>query len=123
MGHIIRAEDSDITRNVTFAKNEPTLLPFYIGKYRHGGPRKRWTEETMAATWSQIRKTSVQYTGNRMQRQKIKTAALNRDAPFKTKPPKKVRNIHDSNSRLVSSIFWPEEGEDWMDNDWARHFW
>ena len=58
-----------------------------------------------------------------MQRQNIKAAALNRDAPFKTKPPKRVRNIHDNNNRLVNSIFYREEGEDWMDNDWARHFW
>ena len=85
----------------------------------------------MAATWTDVRKTLVQYTGNRMQRQKIKKTALEREGPFKTKPPKGIRTRRGqsgiatrNNSNIVRmDESFREEGEvDWMDNDWVRHF-
>ena len=46
----------------------------------------RWIDETMKDAWECIRKNTLDYNGNYMQRQKIKSRAVERIVPLATKP-------------------------------------
>ena len=63
MGHILRADNNDPVRIITFEFNNAT--PIDVGMRRVGGPKKNRTEETMKITWenpfnSQYNKTKAQ---------------------------------------------------------------
>ena len=45
MGHILRAENKDPIRAITFEHNSAN--PIHVGKRRVGGPRQHWVAETL----------------------------------------------------------------------------
>ena len=53
MGHIIRADNNDPMRKVTFAEN--TIQEWAFDKRRIGRPRDQWTEATKKAIWKKCR--------------------------------------------------------------------
>jgi hypothetical protein len=53
LGHIIRADNSDPMRKVTFAEN--SIEEWAINKRRTGRPKDQWIEETKRAAWKKCR--------------------------------------------------------------------
>ena len=52
IGHILRADNNDPVRTVTFQPS--TAKPVYPIKRRIGGPKKHWTWETLQMAWQLI---------------------------------------------------------------------
>ena len=86
LGHVIRCVPTDPLKKVSF-KNEE-LEPIEDITRRVGRPRRKWIHESMTNAWFRIRdqvnRSDETYTGTYMQRQLIKTYAVNRVTPFRT---------------------------------------
>ena len=83
LGHLIRAENSDPMKCITFLNDG--LLPNKPQKLRGGHPRAPWINSVMSDSWNSIRKTNVHYCGNLIQRKRLLETAAERLPPFATK--------------------------------------
>ena len=83
LGHIIRADQGDPMRRITF---QPTvrLEEFDNGKKRVGNPRHKWIDMTMSDAWETIRapRSVITYSGNYMQKQKNQNRRDEQGPPF-----------------------------------------
>ena len=87
LGHIIRCENTDPMRAITF--NENTVDTRRLGWRREGKPRVKWVEATMQDAWKILRKQQYgddeQYSGTNEQKEMLKERAMMRLLPFETK--------------------------------------
>ena len=78
LGHIIRTDDNDPIKQVTFANNG--LEPLTAALRRVGRPRQKWIELTLKDAYEDFSDNA--YTGTRSQIIKIRKRATDRKQPF-----------------------------------------
>ena len=78
LGHIIRTDDNDPIKQVTFANND--LEPRTAALRRVGRPRQKWIELTLKDAYDDV--SDNEYTGTRSQNIKIRKRATDRKQPF-----------------------------------------
>ena len=78
LGHIIRTDDNDPIKQVTFANNK--LEPLTAALRRVGRPRQKWIELTLKDAYEDF--SDNEYTGTRSQNIKIRKRATDRKQPF-----------------------------------------
>ena len=97
LGHVIRVAPTDPLKRVSF-KNQ-NLEPVEDKTRRIGRPRIKWIHEAMTHAWlhirEQVNRSDEPYTGTCIQRQLIKTYAVNRATPFLTKTNSTTTRSHD----------------------------
>ena len=75
LGHLLRAENNDPTRAITFQPN--TAKPAIIHKRRVGGPKQNWTWETLKLAWN-AEHPQIPFDKSETQLQQILQEAKNR---------------------------------------------
>ena len=88
LGHVIRAEETDPLKEVTF--NRETMEVKTIGWRRVGRPKVHWIHTVMETAWNEIRHSHPEelqeYDNLYTQKEIIKQTAENIIYPFHTKP-------------------------------------
>ena len=79
LGHVLRAENHDPMRQVTFNKN--TGKPVTFTKKRSGKPREQWTEQAMKRVWKEFRHEAPKANASRPNK-KRKYKASGRQAKY-----------------------------------------
>ena len=78
LGHIIRTDNNDPIKQVTFANHD--LAPLTAALRRVGRPRQKWIDITLKDAYEDF--SDSEYTGTRSQNIKIRKRAMDRKQPF-----------------------------------------
>lgn len=90
LGHIVRAEQIDPMREVTFTDTCVTIKS--SNKRRVGRPRRKWTETVMVEAWEYEGNNETYDNLNKTQNQMIRERALLRKEPFEKNRTETIRD-------------------------------